>query len=1096
MKFFIQPILILLFVNISYGQPNDPVDFVNPMIGTGKSGQRTVWESNGATFPGVLLPFGMVQITPDHYQYADTVIRSFSFLNHNSGWFSGGQFQLMAGLGKTDSTLPSRPAAFSHLTEKATPCFFSVLLDKDTIRAEYTATQRTAFVNFRFPASDAAHIFLSDISEIKWIDPASLSGKCAGYYFIVHFSKPFQSCMAAGNNRLVRLSDTSLKTNAALIDFVTAKDETIGIRFGFSLSSDAGAEKNLQLENPAWDFQQLCAQNRKVWNDALGQITVKGNSLTQKRIFYTALYHSFFMPALVSDAGEKNIQYTPIYPWDTYRSEHPLLTILHPEKESDMIASVMKAYDQTGWLPTGNMSGNHNVELILDAYTKGIKTMNLDKTLEAMRKSLLQPPYARREMIDFVRFGYVPSDVSNSVTHTLEFAYNDWALAEFIRVTGRQNEFGNDYELLLQRAHNYVNLYHAATGFMEARSQTGEWSPGGYSEGTAWTYSWFVPHDVKGVINLMGGEKKFNEHLNTCFEMGHYVHDNEPPLHYAYLFDFSGEPWKTQQWAGKIVEESYTDSPGGLPGNDDLGALSSWYVLSAMGFYPVTPGRPIYEIGSPVFELMRIHLHNGKDFTIRANHVSKKNKFIQSARMDGWILDKPWFTHDDILKGRTLVFEMGPRPNKNWGSELKNAPTSITKGSPHFSFGQIVLSAQELKPDQPANISILVRNNGNATGTFELNLFDDGQKIDTYHQTISAGGMQSVSLPFKLYQSGSHLIGINKIEPVRVRVLNKKSVITYSALEPPQSFFIVDGDSCIFFQKVKNTGGTKDVADIRFYVNRKLVRDDSVFLAPGEEKRVSFLFSGYPAGNYQIGVNNSQTVRQRVLVKQGIGMLDTALLVKCKAALVLDFDQGAVRLVKDQSGLANDAQVKGEVKWVEGLFGKAIQTNAANGSYLELPRTESLERLGHSKELTMMCWIFPMEEQNFADIVSKGDWSVLQVKASNTFINFYTGGWEGHEATSPAPPNWNRHWHHIAGVFDGTYLTLYIDGIKTSTKKAERRNPKGETGSTDYSDAPWNIGRNAQVPGKVFNGSIDDVILFEKALTEEQIISFMLHEHP
>ena len=682
-------ILLVCSFGSLLAQDKEPVDYVNPYIGTDKSSHRTVWESHGETFPGVLEPYGMVQITPDSYIYSNTKIHSFSFLNHSSGWSSRGTFHVMAYIPEPDSSRSgaSPGSSFSHSREKTTPYYYSVMLDDYQIRASFAATARAGYCRFVFPASKLSHILLSDLAELKEVSAGRVAGKTHGYYFIARFSKPFGSWKTDSIPLTLRL------------DYSTAEGETVDLKIGFSASSYEGAEKNLSREMPGWDFEELCNKGRKIWNEQLGQIYVKGGTEEQREIFYTALYHCMFMPGIVSDQGEKRTRYTGMFPWDTYRSEHPLITLLDPVREGDMIASELSRYDQTGWLPTGNMLGNHNVELILDGYTKGVRGFDIDKARQAIRKSLLVPPYARRDMASYRQYGYVPANITNNVSQTLEFAYNDWAGARFLEWTtgGRGKKATGDQQLsgatgdrllpdsisedireLRKGAGNYENLYDPSISFMRAKTDSGVWGKGGYCEGTEWTYTWYVPHDVRGLINLMGGRQKFVERLTECFEDGHYVHDNEPPLHYAYLFDYTGEPWRTQQWARKIVEDSYSADPGGLPGNDDLGALSSWYVFSAMGFYPVTPGLPLYEIGSPLFDEVKIRLSNGKDFIIRAHKVSGANKYIQSASLNGRPYNLPSLKHDRILAGDTLDFEMGASPNKRWASDLRNAPPSMT----------------------------------------------------------------------------------------------------------------------------------------------------------------------------------------------------------------------------------------------------------------------------------------------------------------------------------------------------------------------------------------------------------------------------------
>ncbi|MHA4810980.1 GH92 family glycosyl hydrolase [Flavitalea flava] len=1072
-------------------QAASPADEVDPLIGTDKSSHRTVWESNGATFPGVLLPFGMVQITPDSYHYKDTHIGGFSFLNHHSGWSSGGNFLIMPFTGPE-----KKSSSFLHSREQSHPWQYDVDLPDFDIHSSFTATVHAGFGRFVFPASGQSHILISDVSEVKIISDSILTGQSHGIWFIAHTSKPFHIQHSGKEGDSSDSNSSESNSSEIRLDFTTRAGEIIDLRIGFSLTSIAGAAKNLLVEIPDHDFEKISRENKQIWNRRLRSIEIKGGDAQRRRVFYTALYHSSFMPAILSDAGEIPRRYSPTYPWDTYRSEHPLIALLDPLAEGEMIASTLDTYDQTGWLPTGNMLGNHNVELILDAYNKGIRNFDVVKARQAIRKSLLDSPYARRDMSSYNRLGYVPAYVVNSVSQTLEFSYNDWAGANFLKTAGETPEEDIDVETLLRRSYNYRHLYDAASGFMRARNVDGSQASGGYCEGTEWTYSWYVPHDVNGLVNLMGGKEAFSKKLSECMEKGYYVHDNEPPFHYAYLFDFVNQPWKTQQWVRHICEASYSADPGGLPGNDDLGALSSWFVLSAMGIYPVTPGRPVYEIGSPLFNECVVHLPNGKDFRIQAPSNSSANKYIQYATLNGQPYLRPWLSHMDILAGGTLVLHMGPEPNKKWGAAVEDAPPSQTTGHPDFTVSPPLLSSPTAEAGEVVEWSCKVSNTGLAAGSRHLAIFVDGKYYADAKVLVNAQDTQHVILPIVLYYAGSHVITIGKEKsPRKLFVKAKEPAFVYRDLSVPLPSVFYRKDCFTVSAKIKNTGSRKARTSAILYLNHKPFRTKTTTLEPGQEKEVSFPISGNdctPVSEIAIGDLSPSTVR--ILEPGMLPSADTTLLHRLGAVMVLNFDQGPAQQVTDISGEGNNGKVHGKVKWVEGLFGKAIQTNAMQGSYIEIPSGKELDSLGHNETMTMMAWIYPMEEENFSDILCKGDWNSLQLKGSNTFINFYSNGWEGHEAFSPVPSGWNRHWHHIAGVTRQAFEELYIDGRLVGVKKMEPRDPKGETGAGDYSGSHlWNIGRNGSDPTRVFKGYIDDVMLFRKALTVEEINKVMMH---
>ncbi len=1082
----------IMFIDLS-AQIKQPVDYVNPFIGTEKSSHLTVWESKGATFPGVLQPFGMVQITPNGYTYADKKIKSFSFLDHFSGYFSYGRFNLMA---FTDDTTSAWQAgsAFDHSSEKASPYYYQVMLKDSRINAEFTATSKIGFCKFTFPESASANLVISDVTEVKVLDSNTINGRCGDYYFIAQFSRPFNSAGPDIETATEKAGSVNLASPSRfIINYSTKDSEVILMKIGFSTTSFQGVEKNIKIELPGWDFEKTSLQTKEAWNKKLGKIEIKTPDQSTKEVFYTALYHSMFMPIILSDAGASQDNYSALFPWDTYRSKHPLITLLEPEKESDMVASVLSEYDKTGWLPTDNMMGNHNTELILDSYVKGANNFNISKACEAMSKSLITPPYARREMADFVKYKFVPASITSSVTHSLEFAYNCWAVANFLEQTGNKEKYLKEYELLIERAGYYKNSFDVGTGFMRAKTISGQWTNGGYAEGTNWTYSWYVPHDVQELINLMGGNDIFSKQLNKCFEEGQYVHDNEPPLHYAYLFNYCGQPWKTQAWARHIVESSYSTDPGGLPGNDDLGALSSWFVFSAMGFYPVTPGTTQYQIGSPVFEETTIHLSNGHDFVIKANSVSHENKYIQSATIDGVKLNRPWLTHEEIAKSKILIFEMGPEPNKKWGSDLSYKPYSMTSGTPDFVIKNYQLSARVVKADQPFNILVTVQNNSNVTGTFIVPVYLDGKSFKTISVILEPGETRTLQSPATSYYEGMHSIEIKGMKAMKLEVQKTIPTLLYSDLKISSSPIININDSTFISATVKNAGSYRTSKPVKLFVNGSEAQTKVIALKPGEEKEITFKYVASGEGLHDISIAKLNPVTINVLNRSIKIKYDYKSLASLTPLLIMDFDEEPSTMIPDFSGLGNDGIVKGNLNWVEGAFGKAIQTNGPLGNYIVFPGSSSLDQMARSTPLTMMAWVYPIDERNFADILSKGDWNSLQVKGSNRLVNFYASGWEGHQATASVPENWNLNWHHLAGVANGIDFKLYVDGKLVENKKGELRDPKGETGTANYSNSLWNIGRNETAPDRVFNGYIDDVMIFKNALTQQQIIDLMLH---
>jgi putative alpha-1,2-mannosidase len=1053
------------------------VDYVNPFIGTDESALPSIWEANGGTYPGAAAPFGMVQFTPENYRYSDKRIQSFSLLNHISGYPNGssGNFNIMPVNLKVIDKDTDRSSSFDHKSETASPGYYHVFLNDYGIETHFTVTQRAGMCKLMFPESKNSKILIFDVDEINQFDSKFIRGRKGGFYFYAELSKHFEKC-------------ASYK-NGISIHYSTKNKENILLKIGFSTNSVDGAQKNLETEIPDWNFNLIKNKARECWNSQLERIEVFSNSEEKKEIFYTALYHSLLDPHILSDACEENNYYSELSPWDTFRSKHPLLVLLEPEKQRDMIHSAIKRYEQTGWLPVGPMTGNHNIPVIIDSYVKGITDFDINKAYEAMRKSLFQPPFARRDLSTYLQHQYVPAEGSYSVTKTLEYAYNDWALAQFAKMLDKKD----DYKLLTRRSLYYRNLFDPSTKFMRAKSKDGTWSSGGFREGDKWTYTWFVPQNINDLINLFGGAKEFSSKLETCFEDKHYYHDNEPPLHYAYLFNYAGVPWKTQKWAREIVTEHYTRDPGGLAGNDDLGALSSWYVFSAMGFYPTCPGRPIYDIGSPIFKEVTIHLPNGKNFVIKAPGTSDTNKYIQSATLNGKNFNKPWIRHEDITSGGILIFRMGPELNRTWGTGNDVVLPSLTKGKPDFKFTDLQISSHKIEANEPFKISAIVSNVGETIGTAGLKVFVDGKYVKTHWILVDPKKSKKGIISLTLYEGGKHKVTINSLKPKIVNVIAKMATFEYSELKLPSPPIIEIGEVGLFKTIVKNVGSYEGSTKADFYVDGKIIESKIVLLQPGQEKEVSFAKEFSKPGLHRISVGDLSPQKIYAFGAQSETKFRHAIYKKFDPLLIYNFEDGPGKVIKDKSSHGTDGIVKGKVEWINGIFGKAIQTNALDGSYIEIPSSPVLNKIENSYTITVMLWIYPMDEKNFADIITQGDWNVIQMKASNTVVNFYSGGYERGEVYANVPANWNRNWHHIAGITDGQKQKLFIDGKLVATKEIEILNNEDKIAPIGNTNFPWNIGRNAQNPKRVFNGYIDEVRIYQQALSEKEIQQLMLN---
>ena len=551
-------------------------------------------------------------------------------------------------------------------------------------------------------------------------------GKEAGFsgYFIVRLQeKPAE--FGVWNNDEILSGEKNIKGQksnvGAWVKLASTTPGSVLVKVGTSFTSMENAEKNLDTEIPSWDFEKVRKTSSAVWNNTLGQIAVKGTDQDKKTKFYTALYSAHFLPRVFSDVDGSYPRFdtgTPILKadnftyycdfsmWDTYRAVHPLFTILKPQLNGEMMHSLLLKGQQGGWLPifpmwnsySSAMIGDHCVATIGDAIIKDIPGFDYEEAYKLMRKNAFEANTdsasyldgkGRRAMESYLKYNYIPLEDSvwqafhkrEQVSRTLEYAFDDYVLSQVAKKLGKTE----DYKALIKRAGNYRNVIDPETGYARGRHADGRWvepfDPNKFvsfiCEGTPYHYTWYVPQDVGGLMEQMGGRDKFASRLDTFFEEGYYWHGNEPGHHIAYLFAYAGEPWKTQRWVHDIINGEYFTTPDGLSGNDDAGQMSAWLVFSMVGFYPVCPGMPYYVIGSPGFEETVITLENGKTFTIEAKGYSEENIYIQSATLNGVTYDKSYILHQDIMNGGTLSFVMGNTPNKEWASSPTSLPYSL-----------------------------------------------------------------------------------------------------------------------------------------------------------------------------------------------------------------------------------------------------------------------------------------------------------------------------------------------------------------------------------------------------------------------------------
>jgi predicted alpha-1,2-mannosidase len=735
------------------GHPQkEPVDYVSPNIGT-------IGQLLTATIPYVQRPFGMARLAP-----VTTPGINDRYLADKIYGFPAGPATLMASVGETGIQPDGNASDFDHDSEVATPYYYEADLLTWKIKAEFTASEESAYYRFTFPASAHGHFILTlgDGAELEVTGDNTVQGsqrivgpigkisdteKQTHEYFYAVFSRPLKSYQTWGKEPLCHSAKQAGNNIGIVTDTATTAGQQIEVRVGISYISAEQARRNLEREIPGWEFDRVRSQTRASWNQALSAINVTGGDERQRVIFYTALYRSLGRMTDITEDGKYFSGYDHAVHeaqghdfyiddglWDTYRSLHPLQLLLNARQQEDMIRSYLRMYEQSGWLPSfpsvagdqAVMIGHHAAEFILDDYAKGYRDFDVEEAYSAIRKNATEAtllPWSRASLtpLDHVYFdkGFFPAlkwgesetvpevtpERRQAVSVTIENSYDDWCVEQLARALGKHQ----DADYFGKLANNYRNVFNAEIGFMAPKDADGNWvahfdpklggGQGGRdytTEVNSWQYTFGVQHDVAGLVQLIGGRDAFNAKLDRLFVeqygtskyhfldqfpdatglVGQYSQGNEPSYHIAYLYDFSGQPWKTQRRVRQLMDVWYGDGPLGIPGDDDGGETSSWYVLSALGFYQVCPGNPIYEIGSPIFAKSVIRLGNGKLFTILANHVSSKNKYIQSAQLNGKPLTGAWFTHAAIANGGTLVLEMGDTPNTKWGSAPEDAPPS------------------------------------------------------------------------------------------------------------------------------------------------------------------------------------------------------------------------------------------------------------------------------------------------------------------------------------------------------------------------------------------------------------------------------------
>jgi beta-galactosidase len=965
--------------------------YVDPFIGTTKSGVVTRWGNEGGCYPGAVAVSGFMQLTPETrwgatrgYDYGDSLIYVFSCKGHHSGFPGGSAGKLLVSPVVGGSGIAGRP--FSHGDEQAEPGYYRVRLTDDGTVVE--AAAGVSMGEFRISFGGAAAVFVGDTSGS-----------------VVSFSEPY-----TGRREVV----------GGLVYTFDAK--VVVVRVG-------------QEAGELVDFDVLRAETRRQWEKALNVVGVEDEDAAAKTVFYTALYHSLLLPWVVGDSAK----YGGFSPWDSFRSLNPLLSLLYPEKGAAILRSMIAAYRRTGYLPVESMTGDHSVAILVDAYLKGVGCgIDKNEAYEAMLKSLVRGPFLQADRTVYREKGYIPLSYPESVTRTVEYGYDDWVLGQYAkRVMGDDKT----YALLERGGEAYRRLLYVPSMLLLPREgDSFRVRPGnsGYKEGDAWVYSYFAPQDVAGLIDLMGGGAVFCARLDSALRDGRIVFDNETVEHIPYLFSAAGRSDLTQYWVRAIMDGRYKDKPGGLPGNDDLGAMSSWYVFSALGFYPTCPGRPFYTIGTPLFRRVTLRLAGGKALVISSDG---RGRYLRRILFNGVSWRSVEVSHEALMLGGRLEFTMG----ESAGVHLETG----RRGGPRFVLTGIECSARTVKVGETSWVRYVLRNDGEE-GVKRLVLLADGKEATAQNRLVAAGGMIRDSISFCLYRPGRIVLGLGGAV---VRVVANEPGGPLPAAPETEGLevraVILKGDSAVVRYQLKNVGWAARVFRVPLLVDEAVVGVDSLTLEPGEVRERSRVWKAEGEGwhVWRIG-GRSQRVRVYQLPKD---------------AVVLD------GLLQDSSGWGNRVQFPGLVDTGGRgiLLGKDV--------YGWLAGSRSLDELG--RRLTMAIWVYPVKkEEGLVDVFTNGDEHVLQI-AGGRSLTFFAGGWGRGDCTVDLPADWLNHWHFLAGVCDTGGLRLYIDGSLRGFTPLEGGGVLSGGGNV------WMIGRNAEFPGqRIFEGRVDRPMIILEAL--------------
>lgn len=1090
---FLTVIFFLLLWSATYSQKQDETaDFVNPFIGTSKTHFISQWRSEAATYPGAVAPHGKVQISPQtsppnaylqgYYYWQDT-IRKFSIAEHFSGWPNGsaGKGHIMPfslDTSQVEVEWKNVKSAFSHQNEQAEPGFYEVFLDQSRIKCRFAALTNAAIGEFDFQKKGTHGILISGTKKIEQIAEKKLkmvlnvgrrefSHLGIKIHVFFQFDTPF-SLREKGRKSLIFFSEKKQK-------------QKVKFKYSASYVSEKNAVLNMKNELPDWNFEATRKRAKNLWNKELSRIEVKGGSPNDKIMFYTALYHASLLPINATDTNgefpghEKNTPLRPnethymyFTPWDAFRTLHPLINLINPKKGTDFMRSALRFYRAFGHLPEPEvMTGVHFSVLFADAIAKGIDDFDKKLAFKALSELILKKPYFRKDMALYDSLGYVPYPQNYATTATLEFAFNDWALAQVAKETGNATV----YQKLMKRSLNYRNNYHPAERFMLSKNADGSWADAPiYAEADRWNMSWLVPHNTRDLINLMGGNQAFAKHLERNFTEKHFVLDNECPMNFPFLFSYCGKPWKTMLWKQKILRKYFNPTPGGIPGNDDWGTMSSWYIWGALGLFPACPGTDELIISAPIFEKIILHLSPQKQVVIETEGISPENFFVQSCRLGEKNYEKPYVSQSEWIAKGKISFKMGSQPNKSWGTRA--VPYSMSSEKPDFQALSLKSKKTQTTPHTPLVLNARIQNKG-AAGSYFLNIQNQHRTVHSEWVLIGKKQTKDLKIPVKLYRKGKQTLRLeNQKTTIKVKTKKHSQAPVFSISQPRMKSFTNQKDSVWFLCRVKNISGfEKAFQPVIFLNGKEQKRLSSKKIAPGKSIEIqSFVIAPQVPGLYKLRVNDSPESRFKVAANA----LD-------KLVLHYRFENDS-QTICDESGFENHGTVVGQIRHVASLSGKGIRFE--NG-YIRLPQSQSLSLEGD--QITLLCWYKPENEKGKASLITRGGHNMLKLNGKWQ-IKLAIGGWGRGQCfynAKPKPenirePSWMGEWTHFAAVKTPRFIQVFCNGILKNQLEHE--------GKTGHSDFEWRIGSNSEMPAnKKPDGILDEVMIFAGALTEREI---------